>query len=197
MDARLVCDHDLEQVPQLLELIGRVVQEPAAANRRRGWVLDYCRRSAVPESQLWDLLARYRQAGPAALMSWRTPRRSLLQVQDHQVREAILQRLLAAPRAVLDCFCELAQLLGLLGDRLQYLCDCALERFLDPDPALHPERYDQQLCLEVLVAKIQQELDGLQDLLGEFGDLEELLSQYHDRVLKLALVHDGADDESF
>lgn len=197
MDARLVPAHDLEQVAQLLELIGRICSEPAPSQRRRGWVLDYCRCTGAPESQLWNLLARYRQAGAAALMSWSTPRRTLVQVQDHQVREVILQRLLAAPRSVLDCFCQLTQLLGLVAERLQYLCDCTLERFLDPDPALHPEPYDQQLCLEVLLARIQQELDGLGDLVAEAHDLEDLFSEYHDRVLQRCLVGEADHDESF
>jgi hypothetical protein len=197
MDARLVSAHDLEQISQLLELIGRVLQEPAAPKRRRGWVLDYCQRTDAPETQLWDLLARYRQQGPAALMSWRTPRRSVVQVQAHQVREVILQRLVSAPRAVLDCFCQLTRLLGLLNDRLQYLCDCSLQRFLDPDPGWLPELYDQELCLGVLIDQVHKELEGLEDLLSEPHELEELVTDYHDRVLKRVLVDEGADDESF
>ena len=74
MDVLLGSPDHLAQLEEHLLLIRRIVSEPAPPVRRRGWLLEQCRRRGDDERELWRALARYRQIGAPGLLTADRPR---------------------------------------------------------------------------------------------------------------------------
>ena len=69
MDVLLGSPDHLAQLEEHLLLIRRIVSEPAPPVRRRGWLLEQCRRRGDDERELWRALVRYRQIGAPGLLT--------------------------------------------------------------------------------------------------------------------------------
>ena len=139
MDVVLVSADHVAQLEEHLLLMRRILSESVPPARRRGWLLEHCRRRGDDEREQWRALARYRQPGAAGLLSADRPRGTNFRRQDELARERVLRLLIDTPSCGLGEFQQLAQLLELLGDRLAFLCSWVLELFLEPQPRLQSE----------------------------------------------------------
>ena len=120
MDAILVSAHQVARLEEHLLLIRRMLREAAPPVRRRGWLLELCRRRGDDERDLWLALARYRQTGAAGLLTGTWRRQTTFGRQDAQLRERLLTMLLDTPPCMLEEFGLLAPLLQELADRLSF-----------------------------------------------------------------------------
>jgi hypothetical protein len=191
MKPHTVLEHRFEQVLETLQLVSRLATEEVSPQRRRSWVVQYCRRCAVKERSIWDSLALYRQAGPQAILS-DPPRQTIFSLQRPHVREAILGAVPAAPQRVLDEFRYLLRFGEQFLDRMGFLCDRMLEMFLQEDPWVEP--YEAQLCIEVFLGKLSEELEVLGRIATSGYSTDELVRHYEDWLLDRAVVgeKDGA-----
>ena len=197
MDALLVSPDRLAQLEELLLLIHRILTEPTPPARRRGWLLEYCRRRSADERELWRALAGYRSSDATALLAGDHTRGSIFSRQAALVRENILSQLIDTPRCVLGGFDELSALLQLIGDRLQFLCDWVLELFLTPDPWLQIDSHHLEVAGEVFLQKLAEEVERLQELHAQRPRLSvaELTSEYRDWLCRRAVVGEREDLE--
>ena len=69
MDAIPVSPHPVARLEEHLLLIQRILREAAPPVRRRGWLLEQCRRRGDDERDLWQALARYRHTCAAGLLT--------------------------------------------------------------------------------------------------------------------------------
>lgn len=190
MDALLVSPDRLALLEQQLLLIHRILTEPTPPPRRRDWLLEHCRRTGADERQLWRALAGYRSSDARALLAGDHTQGSIFSRQAALVREHILSRLIDTPNCVLYEFSELSELLQLIGDRLQFLCDWVLELFLTPDPWLPLDSGHREVACEVLLQKLAEEVERLRELYAERPPLSaaELTSEYRDWLCRRASV---------
>ena len=197
MDAILVSPHQVAQLEEHLLLIRRVLREPAPAVRRRGWLLEQCRRRGDDERDLWLALARYRYTGAAGLLTGTWRRQTAFARQDAQVRERLLTLLLDTPPCLLEEFGLLGQLLHELADRLLFLCSWVLELFLDPDTPRHSEADHREVVLDVLLQKIAEEVERLREICSRPAGLclHEARCDYRDHLLQRAIVGEHEDLE--
>ena len=112
-------------------------------------------------------------------------------------REAILSLLIDAPPCVLSEFQDLAQLLELVGDRLRFVCEWALELFLTPEPALDGDAHHPELAIEVLLRKLGEEVERLRELYDQWPRLSvaELRCEYRDWLCRRAMLGEREDIE--
>ena len=122
MDAILVSPYEVARLEEHLLLIRRMLREAVPPARRRGWLLEQCRRRGDDERDLWLALTRYRQTGAAGLLTGTWRRQTAFGRQDALVRERLLTLLLDTPPCMLEEFRLLAPLLQELADRLSFLC---------------------------------------------------------------------------
>ena len=175
----------------------RIVSESVPPARRRGWLLEQCRRRGDDERELWRALARHRQLGAAGLLTADRPRGTTFARQHELAREAVLSRLLDTPRCVLGEFEQLAEFLQLLGDRLGFLCSWLLEFFLDPKPRLECEADHLQVTVDLLLQKLAEEVERLREICeqGPYRSLQEIRCDYRDWLCRRALVDEREDLE--
>ena len=197
MDALEVSRDRVAQLEELLLLINRILTEPTPPPRRRDWLLEYCRRRNADERELWRALAGYRSSDASALLAADHTRGSIFARQAALVRETILSRLVDTPHCVLHGFSELSQLLQLIGDRLQFLCDWVLESFLTPEPWLPLDSHHGELACEVLLHKLTEEVERLQELRQQWPrlSLAEFTSEYRDWLCRRAVAGEREDLE--
>ena len=88
MDVLLGSPDHLAQLEEHLLLIRRIVSAPAPPVRRRGWLLEQCRRRGDDERELWRALARYRQIGAPGLLTADRPRGTIFGHQ-HELAQAV------------------------------------------------------------------------------------------------------------
>ena len=185
MKSQMVLEHRFEQVLERLQLVGRLYSEAVSPQRRRSWVLEYCRRYAVKERGVWDSLALYRQAGPQAILS-DPARQTIFSLQRPHVGEAIMGLLPAAPQEVLGEFRCLLRFGEQLLDRMGFLCHWMLEMFLQEDPWVEP--YEAQLCIEILLGKLSEELEVLRRIATSGHSTDEFVREYEDWLLDRAMA---------
>lgn len=197
MDALLVSPARMAGLEEQVLLMRRMLSETAPPVRRRGWLLEHCRRTGADERQGWRALARYRQAGAPALLASALSRSTIFDRHTEYAREAILSLLIDAPPCVLSEFQELAELLELIADRLRFLCEWALEVFLDPAPGRHGGAYEQDLAIEALLRKLAEEVERLRELFDQWPRLSvaELGCEYRDWLGRRAMVDEREDVE--
>ncbi len=197
MDQLLVSPDRLAQLEELLLLFHRILTEPTPPPRRRDWLLEHCRRRSADERDLWRALAGYRSSDATALLHADHTRGSIFSRQAALVRENILSQLIDAPQCVLGGFDELSQLLQLIGDRLQFLCDWVLELFLTPEPWQQIDSHHLEVAGEVLLQKLAEEVERLRELYAEQPrlSLDELTSEYRDWLCRRAVVGEREDLE--
>ena len=197
MDAILVSPHQVARLEEHLLLIRRILSQPAPPERRRGWLLEQCRRRGGDERDLWQALARYRQTGAAGLLAGTWRRSTAFGRQDALVRERLLTLLLDTPPCMLEEFGLLAPLLQELADRLSFLCSWVLELFLDPDTPRHSEVDHLEVVLDVLLQKIAEEVERLREICSSPAglSLHEALCDYRDHLRQRAVVGEHEDLE--
>ena len=197
MDAILVSPRQVTRLEEHLLLIRRILHEAAPPARRRGRLLEQCRRRGDDERDLWRALARYRQTGATGLLTGAWHRPAAFDRQDTQVRERLLTLLLDAPPCMLDEFGLLAQLLQELADRLSFLCSWALELFLDPDTPRHSDVDHLEVVLDVLLQKIAEEVERLREICSSPTglSLHEAWCDYRDHLRQRAVVGEHEDLE--
>ena len=197
MDAILVSPHQVARLEEHLLLIRRLLREPASPVRRRGWLIEQCRRRGDDERDLWRALARYRQGGAAGLLTDTRRRHTAFGRQDAQVRERLLSLLLDTPPCLLEEFGLLAPLLQELADRLSFLCSWVLELFLDPETPRHSEADHLEVALDVLLQKLAEEVEQLREICSRPAGLclHEVLCDYRDQLLRRAVVGEHEDLE--
>ena len=195
MDARLVrCDR-LAQLEERLLLVRRLVNEPTSPARRRGWLLEYCRRTASDERQMWRALARYRHQGVAGLLIEDRSGTSIFDRRGVLGRQHLLSVLIDAPPRLLSDFQALAWLLEMLGDRLRFVCGWVLEFFLDPDTWPHPEPDQVESACAMLLNKLEEELARLRAILDQFPGccLAERCEEYRESLWQRAAAGEHSD----
>lgn len=180
-----VLEHRFEEVLETLQLLGRITTEAVSPQRRRSWMLEHCRRYAVKERSVWDSLALYRQAGPQAILS-DSARQTIFALQRAHVCEAIIGGLPAAPQEVLGEFRRVLRFGGQFLDRMGFLCDWMLEMFLQEDPWVEP--YESQLCIEILLDKLSEELEVLRRIATSGHSTDEFVREYEDWLLDRAVA---------
>ena len=197
MDVVLVCADQVAQLEEHLLLMRRILSESVPPARRRGWLLEHCRRRGDDERELWRALARYRQPGAAGLLSADRPRGTNFGRQDELARERVLRLLIDTPSCGLGEFQQLAQLLELLGDRLAFLCSWVLELFLEPQPRLQSEADQLQVAVEVLLQKLAEEVERLREICDQAPclSLHDVLCDYRDWLCRRAVVGEREDLE--
>ncbi len=180
-----VLEHRFEEVLETLQLVGRITTEAVSPQRRRSWMLEHCRRYTVKERGLWDSLALYRQTGPQAILS-DSARQTIFALQRAHVCEAIIGGLPAAPQEVLGEFRYLLRFGGQFLDHMGFLCDWMLEMFLQEDPWGEP--YESQLCIEILLDKLSEELEVLRRIATSGHSTDEFVKEYEQWLLDRALA---------
>lgn len=197
MDAILVSPRQVTRLEEHLLLIRRMLREPAPPARRRGWLLEQCRRRGDDERDLWQALARYRQTGAVGLLAGTWCRPTAFGRQDALLRERLLTLLLDTPPCLLEEFGLLAPLAQELADRLSFLCSWVLELFLDPDTPRHSEVDHLEVVLDVLLQKIAEEVERLREICSSPTGLglHEALCDYRDHLRQRAVVGEHEDLE--
>ena len=180
-----VLEHRFEEVLETLQLLGRITTEAVSQQRRRSWMLEHCRRYTVKERGLWDSLALYRQAGPQAILS-DYAQQTIFALQRAHVCEAVIGTLPAEPQEVLGEFRCLLRFGGQFLDRMGFLCDWMLEMFLQEDPWVEP--YESQLCIEILLDKLSEELEVLRRIATSGYSTDEFVKEYEDWLLDRAVA---------
>ena len=174
-----------------------MLREAAPPPRRRGWLLEQCRRRGDDERDLWQALARCRQTGAAGLLAgtWRRP--TAFGRQDALLRERLLTLLLDTPPCMPEEFGLLAPLLQELADRLSFLCSRVLELFLEPEAPRHSEADHLEVILDVLLQKIAEEIERLREICSSPAGLclHEALCDYRDHLRQRAAVGEHEDLE--
>ena len=178
-----------------LFLIRRMLREAAPPVRRRGWLLELCRRRGDDERDLWLALTRYRQTGAAGLRTGTRCRQTAFRRQDALVRERLLTLLLDTPPCMLEEFALVAPLLQELADRL---CSCAVGCW---SCSSNPRRRATArpitgVVLDVLLQKIAEECERLREICSRPAGLclHEALC-YRDHLLQRAVVGEHEDLE--
>ena len=92
----------------------------------------------------------------------------------------------AAPQGALGEFRQLLRFGEEFLDRMGFLCDWMLELFLQEDPWVEP--YESQLCIEILLGKLSEELEVLQRIATSGHSTDEFVKEYGDWLLDRAVA---------
>jgi hypothetical protein len=181
MDTQALTGYRFEQMVETLQLLQRLVGESAAPAQRRFWVQEHCRRHNVSERWLWHSLAVYQEGGTSAVLA-EQPQGTVFGMKRDQLRETILARLSWAPKPALAEFCQLLRFSEEFVDRMRFLADWVLGRFLDEAEWVDPER--AALCSDLLTEELRQDLEALRTITDSPLPFSEMLREYDEWLMR-------------